>query len=357
MNKCWIAVIAVFLGLILPPGAVKSADTLPDAAPSVDAATRQRVIDGVLARLNESYVFPDVAKKMETAIRERLKKGEYDRLTDGRAFAEKLTEDLQAICNDKHLRVRFQEQPIPSRPARREPTAEDRARFAAQVRRDNCGVTKVQHLPGNIGYLSLDFFAGDDAAGEKYGAAMTFLADTDALILDLRSNRGGDPAMVALLCSYFLPGGTHVNSIYWRPTDETRQHWTADALPGPRYLGKPVYVLTSSRTFSGGEECAYNFQTQKRGTLVGETTGGGANPGGMERIDDHFAAFIPMGRAINPITKTNWEGVGVKPEVSVDAKDALARAHRLALEGLLAKEKDADRRRQLEAALKSLDAK
>jgi C-terminal processing protease CtpA/Prc len=358
MSAFCIAIIAILMSSIPLLGMFTSVEDAPvEAAAPIDAATRTRVIDGVLTELNKSYVFPDVAKKMETAIRERAKKGEYDSLTDGKAFAEKLTEDLRAICQDKHLRITFHEKALPPRQKRREPTAEDQARFLTRVRRDNCGVTKVERLPGNLGYLALDFFAGDDVAGAKYGAAMSFLADTDALILDLRTNRGGDPAMVALLCSYFLPGGTHVNSIYWRPTDETRQHWTADALPGPRYLDKPVYVLTSKGTFSGGEECAYDFQTQKRGTLVGETTGGGANPGGVERLDDHFSAFIPMGRAINPITKTNWEGVGVKPEVAVDAKDALVKAQRLALEGLLAKETDPERKKEREDALKELNSK
>src|SRR6185437_14342657 len=127
----------------------------------------------------------------------------------------------------------------------------------------------------------------------------------------------------ALLLSYFFAenDGRHLNDIYWHKDGTTDQFWTVP-VAGSRFLG-PVYVLTSARTFSGGEECAYDFQTQKRATLVGETTGGGANPGGMVPLGGGLAAFVPTGKAINPVTKTNWEHVGVKPDIAVPAADAL----------------------------------
>jgi C-terminal processing protease CtpA/Prc len=153
---------------------------------------------------------------------------------------------------------------------------------------------------------------------------------------------------------FFEEGDTrHINSIYNRPKNETRQYWTSPTV-SPRYT-KPVYVLTSARTFSGGEECAYDFQTQKRATLVGETTGGGANPGGPVSLGNGFLAFIPTGRAINPLTKTNWEHVGVKPDVAVPAAEALKTAHVALLKGILEKEKDADYRKRLEGILAKVE--
>jgi C-terminal processing protease CtpA/Prc len=138
--------------------------------------------------------------------------------------------------------------------------------------------------------------------------------------------------MVALISSYlFGPDPVHLNDLYFRPDDSTHQWWTLPHVPGQRYEGKPVYILTSKRTFSAAEEFAYNLKSLKRATIVGETTGGGAHPGGTRRINDHFAVFVPSGRAINPITKTNWEGTGVTPDLPVAADLALKTAHLAAL--------------------------
>jgi C-terminal processing protease CtpA/Prc len=168
------------------------------------------------------------------------------------------------------------------------------------------------------------------------------------VIVDLRRNGGGEPSSVAhLLSHFFAPGDVrHLNDIYTRPTDATQQYWTNPSVP-VRYTG-PVYVLTSKRTFSGGEEAAYDFQTQKRATLVGETTGGGANPGDFIAIAEGFGAFIPTGRAINPVTGTNWEHVGVKPDVAVPAADALRTAHAAALREALEKKQDKAERAELQ---------
>jgi C-terminal processing protease CtpA/Prc len=161
--------------------------------------------------------------------------------------------------------------------------------------------------------------------------------------------------MVQLLCSYLFGGEpVHLNDLYFRPRDETHQFWTIPYLPGKRYLDKEVYVLTSNRTFSAAEEFTYNLKNLKRATIVGETTGGGANPGGSERVGEHFELFVPSGRAINPVSKTNWEGTGVEPDVKSSADDALSTAHALALEKIVAKTTDAHRREALQEALASL---
>lgn len=163
-------------------------------------------------------------------------------------------------------------------------------------------------------------------------AALKILENVDALIIDLRRNGGGNPDLIRYYCSYFFPPKTHLNSLFWRKGARTEEFWTLETIEGKRRPDLPIFILTSNRTFSGGEECAYNFKTQKRATLIGETTGGGANPGGMYPVDDKLAIFIPTGRAINPITKTNWEGVGVGPDVATEAEDALTTALPLARE-------------------------
>jgi C-terminal processing protease CtpA/Prc len=231
------------------------------------------------------------------------------------------------------------------------------------LRSENYGFEKLERLSGNIGYIDLRFFASPEVAGNTLAAAMTFLADTDALILDLRQNRGGSPPMVALVCSYFFSGSAppvHLNDIYYRPTDSTQQFWTYPYLSARRYLDKQVYILTSKFTFSGGEGCAYHLKNLNRATLIGETTRGGAHPTKFHRISDHFEVGIPWGRAISPITHTNWEGVGVKPHMEVPAEQALKTAQLAALKKLLDKNSDAERLKGLheviEKAQKELDA-
>jgi hypothetical protein len=168
-------------------------------------------------------------------------------------------------------------------------------------------------------------------AGKAYtDSYMQLVSTSDALIIDLRKNGGGDPAMVQYLCSYFFDKKVHLNSLYYREGDRTQEYWTLDKVDGEKMPDIPLFVLTSEKTFSGAEEFSYNMQTQKRATLVGETTGGGANPVRFLRINEQIEVYMPIGKAINPITKTNWEGVGVIPEIKTAAKDALTKAHELA---------------------------
>lgn len=307
----------------------------PDLA--IDAATRTQVIDGILKRLNNSYVFPDVAKKMEQSIRERVEKKEYDQITSSKEFATKLTNDLQAVSHDKHLRVRYSHDAIPERGERREPTAEEREQRKRDLTWMNHGFAKVERLPGNVGYLEFLGFMDEELGADTVAAAMNFINGTDALIIDMRRNGGGNPAMVALVCSYlFGTEPVHLNDLYWREGNRTEEFWTRKEVAGKRYLNKDVYVLTSKRTFSGAEEFTYNLKNLKRATIIGETTGGGAHPGGGFRINEHFGMFVPTGRAISPITKTNWEGTGVSPDISVPADQALHVARIMALKKTLA---------------------
>jgi hypothetical protein len=299
---------------------------------TIDAATRTQVIDTILKRLNDSYVFPEVAKKMEQALRERVAKKEYDQITSAKQFATKLTNDLQAVSNDKHLRVRYSNEAIPERGPRREPSAEEREQRKRDLNWMNHGFAKVERLPGNVGYIEFLNFMDEELGADTVAATMNFVNNTDALIIDMRRNGGGNPAMVALVCSYlFGPDPVHLNDLYWREGNRTEEFWTRKEVSGRRYLNKDVYVLTSKRTFSGAEEFTYNLKNLKRATIIGETTGGGAHPGGSFRISEHFGMFVPTGRAISPITKTNWEGTGVTPDIMVPADQALLTARLLAL--------------------------
>ena len=302
--------------LAIPPGV-----TAADMSMKIDPATRARVIDGAVASLNEFYVYPETAKKMEEALRARQKKGEYDAVDDAAAFAELLTDHLQQVSHDKHLRVNFSPSVLPQDGAPRDPNLD--AHMRTQMERDNCLFEKAERLPSNIGYLKFNAFLDPDVCGPTAIAAMNFLGNVDAIIFDLRDNGGGDPKMIALISTYLFDKPTHLNDLYDRKEDATTQFWTLPYVPGKRLAGKPVFVLTSKRTFSGAEEFAYNLKNLKRATIIGETTGGGAHPVSGHRIHDHFMIGVPFARAVNPISKTNWEGTGVEPDIKVPADQAL----------------------------------
>jgi retinol-binding protein 3 len=323
-----VAEVADFGLRALPPGAAVSDLTL-----KIDAATRARVIDGAIAQLNESYVSPETAKKMADAVKARQKKGEYDSITDGDAFAKTLTENFREVSHDKHLRVDFSPASMPERPEG-PPDAKAIAQYHKQMERMNCGFDKVEILAGNVGYLKFNMFADPEFCGPTAVAAMNFLANVDAIIFDLRENGGGDPKMIAFISTYLFSKPTHLNDLWERKTDSTEQYWTLPYVPGKHLDDKPAYVLTSKETFSGAEEFSYNLKNLKRATIIGETTGGGAHPVSGHRIDDHFMIGVPFAKAINPISKTNWEGTGVEPDVKVPAAEALATAQKLAAEKL-----------------------
>jgi hypothetical protein len=312
---------------VIPPGAVVKSVT-------IDAAERKKVIDGVSNVLKEYYIELPVAEQMGDALKAHEAKGDYGAITDGDAFASQLTTDLQAVSHDKHLRVNFNSFKMPER---REPTPEDEARFHKQMERDNCAFDKVEILPNNIGYIKFDGFMDAGFCGPTVVAAMGFVAHTDALIFDLRQNGGGQPAMVTMIASYLFDKPTHLIDIYDRKEDKTTQNWTLSYLPGKRMPTQPVFVLTSKRTFSGAEEFAFDLKNQKRATIVGETTGGGAHPVSGHLVADYFMVGVPFAKSLDPVTKTNWEGTGVEPDVKVPADDALETAEKLALEKIQAK--------------------
>src|SRR5258706_4141497 len=303
--------------------------TAPDRA--IDAAVRSEVIERSAAALQKSYVFPEVAARIAESVRSRAAANEYDGQASARGFARLLTEHMQAISHDKHLRVLY----TPDL-RDRAPAFGEHGGASAFFRTRNYGFEKVERIEGNIGYLEIRSFAADgEGVGEIVAAAMTFLARCDALIVDVRRNGGGRPQTVALVSSYLFDRPVHLNNLYWREGDRTDEFWTSARVLGTRFGStKPVFVLTSARTFSVAEEFAYNLKSLARAKIVGETTGGGANPGGIRSLTDDFSLFVPTGRAINPITRTNWEGTGVVPDVAVPADQALEAARQLALKAI-----------------------
>lgn len=333
---------------------------VPAQAPAtLDKQTRDQTIDSVLKLLRENYVFPETADRMEAHIRQLQKKGEYEKFADPLRFAEKITADLQSISRDIHLRLRYSEQILaPENPLSAGPSPEWLANLRRRLTRENFGLERVEILKGNIGLIQINYFASPIWAGETYTAALNTVANTDALIVDLRNNNGSmDENAVPFVCSYFFEDSVHLIDIHSRSDNQTRQFWTYAQVPGRKYLDKPIYVLTSNKTFSGAEDFAYDLQQLKRATIVGERTRGGANPGGTRRVGDHFSLWLPTQSAINPVTKTNWEQTGVAPDINVQTTKALNTAHLEALNRALQTAKDENWRKELQTVITEVEQK
>lgn len=327
----------------------------PQKDMAVDAATRTAVVDTLIADLDRYYVFPDQAKQFGAYLRSRQESGAYESVTSAEKFADLLTRDLQSVGKDGHLEVRYDADGFPELGQDGKPSAESQAHDLDAEKRHNYGIENVDRLHCNIGYLDLHAFADPERVKGRFAAAMSLLGDTRALIIDLRQNHGGEPESVALLASYLFDTRTRLNDIYDRETDRTAPMWTRETVDGPRYGGaRKVYLVTSSDTFSAGEDFSYALKNLKRATLVGETTGGGAHPGQPRRLAEHFAAFVPSGRSISPITHTDWEGVGVAPDVKASAKSALDVARALALKEALGVENDPEIKEGLASCIDEL---
>jgi hypothetical protein len=271
--------------------------------------------------LEERYVFPDLGRECGEHLKAKLGAGVFNGLNDRESFARVLTSELQNVSHDKHMRVRAMlmggQVDGPSNPLL------DRRKMLRETAADNFGFARAEIMEGNVGYLEITGFPPIVRSRPTTAAAMKFLEMTDALIIDLRRNGGGNPDAIQFICSYFFGTKTHLNSLYWREGNRTQEFWTLDSIDGPRRPNLPIFVLTSHRTFSGGEEFAYNLKTRKRATLIGETTGGGANPGEFFPLGFQIGMFVPTGRAINPVTGDNWEGKGVEPDIKSDSARAL----------------------------------
>jgi C-terminal processing protease CtpA/Prc len=294
---------------------------------------------------------------MERVIRSRRRRGHYAGLTTARALADSLTAHLQAVSRDRHLQVRYSHDPLPPFPWRRGSDTDPADSARAHGRRVRFGVGRPERLAGNVGYLEIRSFAFEpEWAEETVAQAMSDLDETDALIIDLRRNGGGSPRLAAFVASYFMgPDSVHLATLYWRGP-RTERVYTRSEVPGRRYgATRPLFVLTGRGTFSAAEGFAYNLQALGRAVIVGDTTGGGAHAGGLHRVTDHFGVWVPAARPVNPITGTNWERTGVRPDLVVPADSARHHAHRAALAQLRERATDAHEQQRLDDALARLD--
>lgn len=340
----------------------KTASAQPDMP--ITAAVRSQVIALAAKKIRENYVFPDVAEKVAASILSADKAGQYQHLNQAQAFAEALTKTIQILSNDKHFNLRFSpdvlEDDIPL--SERDKQKPSKVGIAKALEMDvfgNFGVEKFERLPTNIALLQLNYFGDAKTGGEVIAAAMTVVSSANALVIDLRKNGGGCAAMVALISSYlFDTEPVHLNDLYFRFNNQTRQFWTHPYVPGKRFgPKKPIYVLTSKLTFSAAEEFSNNLQTLKRATIIGETTRGGANPGDVFKVGEHFNMFISTAKAINPVTKDNWEGKGVLPDIAVPAEQALLTAQILAMKPIIEKMPEAWERTNANEILAELQGK
>ena len=333
LKSCWgkivLMLITVLLSVIFSCSKSSRKMKLPDVGPE----ERKLIINKISELIIDQYVFLEVAKECQEYITGKLAKGGYDKLLHPRDFADEIVSDLQSISKDKHFRLSvlfgIEEQDKQAK--------NSWADFLRKIeenhflQRGNFGFMRVEWKSGNIGYLDLRAFISVDIAAEKAISVMKYLSNMDAIIIDLRKQvRGGAPEMVALLCSYFFKQPTLLGTTYFRKTNETFENWTLPKVYGNRMADVPLYILTSKRVFSAGEAFTYSLQALKRATVIGEITEGGAHLTKPVKLNKRFIFYLPFGRARNPITGTNWEGVGVKPNKVVDADDALDVALKLA---------------------------
>ena len=294
------------------------------------------VVQALSEKLRAYYIFPDIGEKISNGLKKHFDDGDYNDLTEEEFFAYALTTHMQEICHDEHLWVKWHSEPLPDEKEALRMSKEWSEEQRLQAKLNNYGFYKVQRMAGNIGYVDIHYFHRPSWGGDIAVAAMNFLANMGAIIIDLRRCLGGYPEMISLISSYLLgEEPVQLGRIYWRDDDTTQQYWTLPYVPGERLNNQPLYILVSKETFSAGEGFAYDMQARKRGIIIGEKTDGGAHPGASYRLNQHYEAFIPIGCVTHPITKQNWEGSGVNPDVLVSSEQALMLAHKMALKSII----------------------
>jgi hypothetical protein len=294
-------------------------------AQSLDAASRAALEQAAVKALQQRYILPERLAQLPERL--EVHRATLDAAPDAPAYAQVLGQVLEALTQDRHVRVSYSPTPLPADLSHTEGSVDDERRHNRFV---NQGVMKVERLPGNLGCLDLRAFTERRQSKPKLDAAMALLADTEALIVDLRHNGGGHPQTVAYFSSFFLKPRVHLNDMVWRTAwGESRESFHTERV-GLQY-DKPVWLLISPRSFSAAEGFAHNLQQLQRVQIAGQPSGGGAHPGGMHKIGAHFSLFAASGRSVNPTTGGNWEGVGVQPDVALPVNDDALRVAQLRL--------------------------
>ncbi|HKF48826.1 MAG TPA: S41 family peptidase [Terracidiphilus sp.] len=295
--------------------------------PLFDAAEKHRVIEGIIANLNQHYPDAGVARTIAGTLRLHEGLGYYRSIGDPAEFAELVTREIRESSHDLHFEVVYSRDVLREDPAPAVPVED--AIYRQVLRRANCNFEKVDFLPHNVGYLKLDSFPPPDVCGDTAIAAMKTVSRADALIIDLRDNSGGQPEMVMFLAGWLFDEP----AFFWNPRENSAANiWTHSPMAGSGLAGKPVYILTSPRTWSAAEHFSYDLKMLHRATLVGETTGGATDVGVFHRIDDHFGIGLRESRVPNPYPVPDWAVHGVSPDVAVPASHALDSAEMLAVQ-------------------------
>jgi hypothetical protein len=341
---------ALVLSWLLPAALAVAAQN----EPPMDDDTQRLVIDAVLEAFETHYVYPELAQRMSAHVRDRVARGAYSDIASLEALCEQLSGDLRDVTDDRHIWVEILS-PDDLSPAIGEKAP---AELIARRARANFGWRKVECLPGNIGYLKLDRFDDAAYAGETAVAGLNYLANCEAVIVDLRENHGGYGSMGHLIASYFFAEPRLLGSLYFTETDSLEQAWTQAHVPGKRLDQADLYILTSRHTASGAEAFSYNLKHLGRAVIVGEKTRGAAHwTEDYDFPEIGVRASIPIARPINPVTGTSWERTGVMPDIAVPAADAPLTAGREALNGIIARCSDEGRLRELRWQMTALEAR
>lgn len=298
---------------------------------TAEAGVREDV-DAIAQLIEDNYYDVDKAKSIATDLRQRAQQGKFSTGSDPRDLAAELSEFLYPF--DHHFRVTY-EPKAPDTDGSRKP----QPRVDVATRRANYGFRRAERLPGNIGLIEvtqvadIEFKDANDPARRAADAALALMKGSDAVIIDLRNNGGGAPSMVGYLVSAFVkPDANVYNTFHSRDGTETEKPDVTYPQPD---VDVPLYVLTSARTGSAAESIAFTLQSCGRAKVVGERSGGAANPGEPFRTKGGYEVFISWGSPRNPLNGRNWEGEGVRPDVEVAAALALDRASSVALDDVL----------------------
>lgn len=321
----------------------------------LSAEQKKQTVYSTLEILKAKYVSSDILPELDRTITQNYLNGKYDTISTGNEFAFQLTQDLQKISKDQHLKVLYNENKKVAEQGAQQQDLPKNQWLEKLMIENNYGIKEKAILDGNIGYINIPVFGPLRECADTLIAAMNYVKNTNALIIDLRDCRGSlDENTIPFIISYFFKDPVHIDNFYTRETNTTKQFWTYGYVPGTLYLDKPIYVLTSGKTFSGGEAFAYHLQQLKRGIIIGEVTRGGANPSELQKINSNFSITVPYAASISPISQTNWENIGVKPNIEVKSILAFYEANSLALRTLIAASKDSLAKTNLERALREL---